>query len=134
MLLSLKKGGTSMSVARGFLRLAKRYERRMEYCHEEMVKNKATHITQLREVMKCVEQALDITYGELENWAESIESVYSVDEFDNFFQKIELVFLKWYVNYRYSSTLKEIEITEAAKSRLQKVLNKLEVLNAFRRI
>ena len=123
-----------MSVARGFLRLAKRYERRMKYCHEEMVKNKDSHITQLREVMKCVEQSLEITYGELENWANSIESVYSVDEFDNFFERIELVFLKWYVNQRYSWTLKEAEVTEEAKKRLQSVLNKLEVLNAFRRI
>lgn len=123
-----------MSIARGFLRLAKRYERRMEYCHDEMVKNRDTHITQLREVMKCVEQSLDITYGELESWADSIESVYGVDEFDNIFEKIELVFLKWYVNHRYSSTLKEATITEEAKKRLQKVLNKLEVLNAFRRI
>jgi len=123
-----------MSIARGFLRLAKRYERRMKYCHEEMVKNKDSHITQLREVMKCVEQSLEITYGELESWADSIESVYSVDEFDNFFERIELVFLKWYVNTRYSWTLKEAEVTEEAKKRLQKVLNNLEVLNAFRRI
>ena len=123
-----------MSIARGFLRLAKRYERRMKYCHEEMVKNKDSHITQLREVMKCVEQSLEITYGELENWANSIESVYNVDEFDNFFERIELVFLKWYVNQRYSWTLKEAEVTEEAKKRLQSVLNKLEVLNAFRRI
>lgn len=123
-----------MSVARGFLRLAKRYERRMEYCHEEMVKNKETHITQLREVMKCVERSLDITYGELECWADSIESVYAVDEFNNIFERIELVFLKWYVNTRYSRTLKEAEVTEEAKKRLKSVLNKLEVLNAFRRI
>ena len=123
-----------MSIARGFLRLAKRYERRMKYCHDEMVKNKDSHITQLREVMKCVEQSLEITYGELESWADSIESVYSVDEFDNFFERIELVFLKWYVNTRYSWTLKEAEVTEEAKKRLQKVLNNLEVLNAFRRI
>ena len=123
-----------MSIARGFLRLAKRYEIRMKYCHDEMVKNRATHIAQLREVMKCVEQSLEITYEELENWAGSIESVYAVDEFDNFFERIELVFLKWYVNFRYSRTLKEAEVTEEAKRRLQSVLNKLEVLNAFRRI
>ena len=118
-----------MSVARGFLRLAKRYERKMEYCREDMVKNKETHITQLREVMKCIERSLDITYGELESWTDSIESVYAVDEFDNIFERIELIFLKWYVN-----TLKEAEVTEEAKKRLKAVLNKLEVLNAFRRI
>ena len=123
-----------MSVARGFLRLAKRYERRMEYCHEEMVKNKDVHITQLREVVKCVEKSLEITYGELESWAESIEAVYAVDEFDNIFERIELVFLKKYVNEKYSRTLKKITITEDAKKRLKNVLNKLEVMNAFRRI
>ena len=121
-----------MSVARGFLRLAKRYEKRMEYCHEEMVKNRNAHIAQLREVMKCVEQSLDITYGELENWANSIEAVYAVDEFNNIFERIELVFLKWYVNMMYSRTLKEAEVTEEAKKKLKAVLNKLEVLNAFR--
>lgn len=121
-----------MSAARGFLRLAKRYERRMEYCHDEMVKNRSSHITQLREVMKCVEHSFEISYGELESWADSIESVYSVDEFDNIFQRVELVFLKMYVNWRYSQALNEVAITEDAKKRLQSVLNKLEVLNAFR--
>lgn len=120
-----------MSVACGLLRLAKRYERRMEYCHEDMVKNRDTHIAQLREVMKCIERSLDITYGELESWAKSIESVYAVDEFNNIFERIELVFLKWYVNTMYSRTLKEVEVTEDAKKRLKVVLNKLEVLNAF---
>ena len=120
-----------MSVARGFLRLAKRYERRMENCHEEMVKNRNTHITQLREVIECAKKSLDISYGELESWANSIEAVYSVDEFDNIFQRVELVFLKMYVNWRYSQTLNEITVTEEAKSRLQNILNKLEVLNAF---
>ena len=123
-----------MGVARGFLRLAKRYERRMEYCHEEMVRNLETHITQLREVMESVERSLDITYGELEGWASSIEAVYAVDEFNNFLERIELVFLKWYVNQRYSWTLKEATVTEDAKKRLKKVLNKLEVINSFRRI
>lgn len=82
--------------------------------------------------MECIEQSLDITYGELESWAESIESVYAVDEFNNIFEKIELVFLKWYVNTRYSRTLKEATVTEEAKKRLKSVLNKLEILNAFR--
>lgn len=120
-----------MSVARGFMRLAKRYETRMEYLHEDMVKNRETYITQLRGVITCVEQSLDISYGELENWADSIQAVYEVDEFDNFFQRVELVFLKKYVNWRYSRTLKEITVTEDAKKRLKNVLNKLEVLNAF---
>lgn len=123
-----------MSVARGFMRLAKRYEARMKYCHDEMVRNRETYITQLRGVMACVEQSLDISYGELENWADSIQVVYEVDEFDNFFQRVELVFMKMYVNRRYSQTLKEITVTEEAKKKLQNVLNKLEVLNAFRRI
>lgn len=120
-----------MSVARGFLRLAKRYEGLMEYHHEEMVKNKETYIAQLREVMKCVIQSLELTYNELESWAKSIESVYAVDEFSNIFERIEIVFLKWYVKTRYSRTLKEIEITEEAKKRIKSVLTKLEVLNAF---
>lgn len=123
-----------MSVARRFLRLAKRYERRMEYCHEEMVKNRDTHIAQLREVIGCIERLLEITYGEVEGWADSIEAVYSVDEFDNFFQRIELVFLKWYVNKRYSWALKEVTETEEAKKTLKNILNKLEVINSFRRI
>lgn len=123
-----------MSVARGFLRLAKRYEARMEYFHEDMVKNRGTHITQLREVIKCAKQSLDISYGELESWADSMQSVYEVDEFDHFWERIELVFLKIRVNWRYNQTLKEITITEEAKKRLEAVLNKLEVLNAFRRI
>ncbi len=123
-----------MSVARGFLRLAKRYEARMKYLHEDMVKNRGIHITQLREVIKCAEKSLDISYGELESWADSMQSVYEVDEFDHFWERIELVFLKLRVNWRYNQTLKEITITEEAKKRLEAVLNKLEVLNAFRRI
>ena len=123
-----------MSVARGFLRLARKYERRMKYCHEYMVNNRDAHITQLREAVGCAKQFLDISYEELENWSDSIQAVYEVDEFDNIFQRVELVFLKKYVNWMYSRTLKEIYIVEEAKKRLKSVLNKLEVLNAFRRI
>lgn len=123
-----------MSVARGFLRLAKRYERRMEFMHEEMVKNRDFHITQLSGAIECAERSLDISYEELANWSDSIQSVYETDEFDNFFQRIELVFLKMYVNFRYNQALKEVEITEDAKKRMQNILNKLEVLKAFRRI
>ena len=123
-----------MSVARGFLRLARKYERRMKYCHEYMVNNRDTHITQLREAVGCAKQFLDISYEELENWSDSIQAVYEVDEFDNIFQRVELVFLKKYVNWMYSRTLKEIYIAEEAKKRLKSVLNKLEVLNAFRRM
>lgn len=122
-----------MGVARGFRRLAKKYERRMEFCHESMVNNRDFHITQLREAIGCADQFLDISYGELENWADSIQVVYEVDEFDNVFQRVELVFMKKFVNGMYSRTLKEITITEDAKKRMQSILNKLEVLNAFRR-
>ncbi len=122
-----------MGVARGFRRLAKKYEMRMEFCHESMVNNRDFHITQLREAIGCADQFLDISYGELENWADSIQVVYEVDEFDNVFQRVELVFMKKFVNWMYSRTLKEITITEDAKKRMQSILNKLEVLNAFRR-
>lgn len=123
-----------MSVARGFLRLAKKYERRMKYNRENIVNNRDDHITQLREAIGCAKQFLDISYEELENWSDSIQAVYEVDEFDNIFQRVELVFLKKYVNWMYSRTLKEIYIVEDAKKRLEKILNTLEVLNAFRRI
>ncbi len=123
-----------MSVARGFLRLAKKYERRMKYCHDNMVNNRDFYISQLREAVRHAEKFLDVSYEELESWSDSITAVYEVDEFDNVFQRIELVFLKKYVNWRYSQTLKEVYIVEEAKKRLKNILNKLEVLNAFRRI
>ena len=123
-----------MSVARGFLRLARKYEIRMKYSRETIVNNREVHITQLREAIGCAKQFLDISYEELENWSDSIQAVYEVDEFDNIFQRVELVFLKKYVNWMYSRTLKEIYIVEEAKKRLEKVLNTLEVLNAFRRM
>lgn len=123
-----------MSVARGFLRLARKYEIRMKYSRDAIVNNHEVHITQLREAIGCAKQFLDISYEELENWSDSIQAVYEVDEFDNIFQRVELVFLKKYVNWMYSRTLKEIYIVEEAKKRLEKVLNTLEVLNAFRRM
>lgn len=123
-----------MSIACGFRRLARRYEKKMKLNHSEMVENRDFHITQLREAIECTEKILDITYEELENWSCSMQSLYEVDEFDNIFQRVELVFLKIYVNWRYNQALNEIMITEDAKARLQKILNKLEVLNAFKRI
>ncbi len=123
-----------MSVARGFLRLARKYEIRMKYSRDAIVNNREVHITQLREAIGCAKQFLDISYEELENWSDSIQAVYEVDEFDNIFQRVELVFLKKYVNWMYSRTLKEIYIVEEAQKRLKNILNKLEVLNAFRRI
>lgn len=123
-----------MSIARKFLRLAKRYENRMKNFHDDMMDNRDFHITQMREVMKSIQLSLDVLYKELENWADAIQSVYEVDMFNNIFERIELVFLKKYVNEKYSRTLKKITITEDAKKRLKNVLNKLEVMNAFRRI
>ena len=106
----------------------------MKYCHDAMVNNRDFYITQLREVVEHAEKFLEVSYEELESWADSITAVYEVDEFDNVFQRIELVFLKKYVNWRYNKTLKEIYVVEDAKKRLKNILNKLEVLNAFRRI
>lgn len=126
-----QKGGNTMSVARGYLRLAKRYEIRMKYIHKYMVKNRNFHITQLREAIGCVERLLDISYEELENWSNSIQALYETDEFDNIFERVELIFFKMFVNCRYDQTLKEITVAEEAKRRMKNVLNKLEVLNCF---
>lgn len=121
-----------MSAARGFVRLANRYEKKMQINHEEMVEKRDFHITQLREAIEAADKLLDICYGEFESWCDSMQSLYEVDEFDNFLEKIELVFLKWYVNHMYCKSVKEIQDTENAKKRLKKVQTTLEVLNAFR--
>lgn len=121
-----------MSAARGFVRLASRYEKKMKINHEEMVSNRDFHITQLREAIEAADKLLDICYSEFENWCDSMQALYEVDEFDNFFERIELVVLKWYVNLMYCKSVKEIQDTENAKKRLKKVQTTLEVLNAFR--
>lgn len=121
-----------MSTARGFMRLASRYERKMEINHKEMVENRDFHITQLREAIEAADKLLDICYGEFESWCDSMQALYEVDEFDHFWERIELVFLKWYVNQMYCKSVKEIQTTENAKRKLKKVKNTLEVLNAFR--
>lgn len=123
-----------MSVARGFARLARKYERRMERKHENMIKNRNFHITQLSEAIGCLEKSLEISYQELENWANSIQALAETDEFDNIFQRVELVFLKIFVNWMYNRTLKEITVAEDAKKRIKSVRSKLEVMNAFGRI
>lgn len=123
-----------MSVARGFLKLARKYERRMTYMRESMIENRAVHIPQLRGILECLEQALDLTYGEMESWADSMHAVFEVDEFDHWYEKIELIFMKWYVCYRYNKTIQEATIMEEAKKSLSKNCNQLEVMNAFRRL
>lgn len=121
-----------MSAARGFIRLASRYEKKMQINHEEMVRNRDFHITQLREAIEAADKLLDICYSEFESWCDSMQALYEVDEFDNFFERIELVVLKWYVNWMYCKSVKEIQDTENAKKRLKRVQTTLEVLNAFR--
>ena len=121
-----------MSVAHGFVRLANRYEMKLQINHEEMVEEREFHITQLREAIEAANKLLDICYQEFENWADSMQALYEVDEFDNIFERLQLKYLKWYVSHRYSQTVKEIQDAEQAKKKMQKVLTTLEVLNAFR--
>ena len=123
-----------MSVARGFLRLARKYERNMTYMRESMIENRAVHIPQLRGILDCLEKALDITYGEMESWADSMRAVFETDEFDHWYERIELVFMKWYVVHRYNKTIQEAQIMEDSKKILSKICNQLEVMNAFRRL
>ncbi len=121
-----------MSVARGFVRLANRYEMKFQINHDEMVYDRKFHITQLREAIEAADRLLDISYTEFENWADSMQALYEVDEFDNFFERLQLIYLKWYVNYRYTKTVKEIQETEDAKKKMEEVLKKLELFDAFR--
>lgn len=121
-----------MSVARGFVRLANRYEIRFDINHEEMMNNHEFHIAQLREAIESADKLLNICYEEFEGWADSMQALYEVDEFDNFFERIELIYLKWYVKHKYCKCVKEIQDTELAKKKMKKVLNSLELLKAFR--
>ena len=121
-----------MRVARGFLKLARKYEWKMMYDREEMIKNRDIHIPQLRGILSCLEQALELTYGEMESWAHTMHTVFEVDEFDHWYQRIELIFMKWYVCFCYNRTIKIATIMEEAKKSLSKNCNHLEVMNAFR--
>ncbi len=123
-----------MSEARGFLKLAQKYERRMRYCREEMIKNRDVYIPQLRGIIECAVQYLEITYGEMESWANTMQTVFAVDDANTWLQKIELWLMKKFVCYRYSQTIKEADIVETAKRQFESMLNTLEVMNAFRRL
>lgn len=124
-------GGDSMSMARSFLRMAKKYEWRMKYLRENVIKNRAFHITQLSSILSSLDVVLDLTYDELESWTESMQEVFEVDEFDHWYEKIELVFLKKYVVIRYNNAFKDITGLEDAKKSLADIKSKLEVLDAF---
>lgn len=121
-----------MSVARGFVRLANRYEINFEVNREAIIEERIFHITQLREAIEAANHLLEISYKEFENWADSLQALYEVNEFDNFFERLELIYLKWYVSHRYSQSVKEIQDTEAAKKKMEKVLRNLEIIGAFR--
>lgn len=120
-----------MSMARSFLRIARKYEWRMKYLRENVIKDRAFHITQLSSILSSLDVVLDLTYDELESWTESMQEVFEVDEFDHWYEKIELVFLKKYVAIRYNNTFKDITGLEDAKKSLADIKSKLEVLDAF---
>jgi hypothetical protein len=73
-----------MSVARGFVRLANRYEINFEVNREAIIEERIFHITQLREAIEAANHLLEISYKEFENWADSLQALYEVNEFDIF--------------------------------------------------
>lgn len=113
-------------------RFSKKYERMIQEDSITFFKNRKFHISQLRGTIKEANQLLEVVGDEIQSWCESIESVYSVDEFNNIFERIGLVFLKAFVLFRYNCSLKESQIVQESKERLEKILKRLEVLEAFK--
>lgn len=112
-------------------RFSKKYEKMIQNEPIEFFKNRKFHMTQLRGTIEEADRLLEVVGDEIQSWCESIESVYSVDEFNNVFERIGLVFLKVFVSFRYNCSLKEIQIVQESKERLEKILKRLEVLDAF---
>lgn len=113
-------------------RFSKKYEKMIQEDPLNIFKNRKFHMAQLRGTLDEANRLLEVVGDEIQSWSESVECVYSVDEFNNIFERIGLVFLKAIVSFRYNCSLKECQIIQESKERLEKILKRLEVLEVFK--
>ena len=115
----------------GIVRLANKYERIFEKEFENVRQEKEVHIERLKGIIEQADEALKIESEEFEVWSGTMEEVYSVDDAYTIIQKIEVVIMKWYVNYKYDKALKEIRCLRLGREKLKKLLNKLLIFSTF---
>ena len=116
----------------GIVRLANKYERAFQKRFESIREERDYHIEQLKGIIEQANDALKLETEEIEMWADTMQEVYTVDDADTLIKKIQLFFMKKYVNHMYDKALRETRCLELGKEKLQKLLNRLLVLNAFR--
>lgn len=116
----------------GIVRLAEKYERAFLIRFENICAEKNFHIEQLKEIIEQAGCALNFETDAIEMWAGTMQVVYEVDDANTLIEKIQLYFMKMYVNHMYDKALRETRCIQLGIEKLQKLLNRLLLLDAFR--
>ena len=116
----------------GIVRLAEKYERAFLIRFENIRAEKNFHIEQLKEIIEQAGCALNFETDAIEMWAGTMQVVYEVDDANTLIEKIQLFFMKMYVNHMYDKALRETRCIQLGIEKLQKLLNRLLLLDAFR--
>ena len=116
----------------GIVRLAERYERAFQNRFETIREEKSFHIEQLKGIIGQAKNALNMETDNIEMWAGTMQVVYEVDDANTLIEKIQLFFMKLYVNHMYDKALRETRCIQLGIEKLQKLLNRLLLLDAFR--
>ena len=116
----------------GIVRLAERYEGAFQNRFETIRAEKSFHIEQLKGIIGQAKNALNMETDNIEMWAGTMQVVYEVDDANTLIEKIQLFFMKLYVNHMYDKALRETRCIQLGIEKLQKLLNRLLLLDAFR--
>ena len=109
----------------GIVRLAERYERAFQNRFETIREEKSFHIEQLKGIIGQAKNALNMETDNIEMWAGTMQVVYEVDDANTLIEKIQLFFMKLYVNHMYDKALRETRCIQLGIEKLQKLLNRL---------
>lgn len=115
----------------GVVRLAIKYEKQFERNFQEILSEKELHIETLKAILEETESALELEAENMANFGQNIQMLYTLDDVNTLWKKIQLLLMKWYVNWMYDKAVKESKYLGIGKEKIQNLLKRLLVISAF---
>lgn len=117
----------------GAKRFIAEYERRVNSDIQEFTNDLDFHIEQLTEAINEMEKALDVIGDEIADWGECIAELYEdMEDEDTLWNRIQIYFLRKYVNWRYAKVLDEAVEIGNIKERLERIRNRFLIILSCR--
>lgn len=117
-----------------------KYLNRVALSYKNLIKNNSSkdlskkidfYIEQLESAIETAKRLEEINVGEIQEWAETIQTVYEVDDANTIIQKFELWIMKKFVEYKYDRALRYSYTLNGIVENFKQVLVRLNQIKAF---